>query len=154
MISRVWQTLMPLTTSATQFRTNLLNRRRAFTLVEVLVAIGIVGILIALLLPAVQSARESSRRTSCANNVRQLAVAFNLHEQAQHFFPTGGWGADWVGDPDRGFDDKQPGGWIYNILPFIEESSLRALGKGLPDSAKRTAAAQMLQIPIPILNWA
>src|SRR5262245_55982395 len=87
-----------------------------FTLVEVLVVIAIIGILVGLLLPAINSARESSRRTACENNLHQIAIAVNLHEGAQHTFPTGGWGANWVGDPDAGFGPRQPGGWIYNIL--------------------------------------
>src|SRR3954463_3680290 len=102
-----------------------------FTLVEVLVVIAIIGALIALMLPALEMARESSRRSHCANNLRQQAVAIRLHEQAQTIFPTGGWGSDWLGDPDGGYGVKQPGGWIYNILSYIDENSVRQLGRGL-----------------------
>ncbi len=65
-------------------------RRCAFTLVELLVVIAIFGILIALLLPAIQAAREASRRTQCGNQVRQLAVAFQNHLDSYKIFPTGG----------------------------------------------------------------
>ncbi len=123
-----------------------------FTLIEVLVVIAIIGVLLALLLPAVQSARESSRRTLCANNLHQLAVAANLHEAAHRIFPTGGWGAAWVGDPNLGFDPKQPGGWVYNILPYIEEESLRELGKGLAGAEKQAALSQLLLTPIDVFN--
>ena len=98
-------------------------RKSGFTLVELLVVIAIIGILVALLLPAVQAARESARRQQCSNNLKQLALAaINHHEVAGHF-PTGGWGWWWVGDPDRGFGKEQPGGWIFNLMPFTEESS-------------------------------
>jgi prepilin-type N-terminal cleavage/methylation domain-containing protein len=98
-------------------------QKRGFTLVELLVVIAIIGVLVALLLPAIQAARESARRQQCSNNLKQLALAaLNHHEVAGHF-PTGGWGYWWVGDPDRGFDKEQPGGWIFNLMPFTEESS-------------------------------
>src|SRR5271169_4266720 len=79
------------------------GRRQAhgFTLVELLVVITIIGILVSLLMPAVQSAREAARRVQCDNNLYQMGKAVLAHEQAQRFFPTGGWGWNWVGDPDR-----------------------------------------------------
>jgi prepilin-type N-terminal cleavage/methylation domain-containing protein/prepilin-type processing-associated H-X9-DG protein len=106
----------------------MVSRAIGFSLVELLVVIAIITILIALLLPAVQSARETARRIQCGNNVRQLALAVLHHEAMVTFFPTGGWYQDWVGHPDRGFGKKQPGGWIYNLLPFIEQQPLHDLG--------------------------
>ncbi len=100
---------------------------RAFTLVELLVVITIIGILIALLLPAVQAAREAARRLQCCNNLKQLALASLNHEEIHGFLPTGGWGYLWAGDPDRGFNKNQPGGWLYNILPFMEQEALHLL---------------------------
>jgi prepilin-type N-terminal cleavage/methylation domain-containing protein/prepilin-type processing-associated H-X9-DG protein len=128
--------------------------RQAFTLLELLVAIAIIGCLVAVLMPAVQSARESSRRASCANQIRQITLAALAHHDAQRHFPTGGWGFAWVGDPDRGFGTRQPGGWIYNILPFVEEQSLHDLGRGLPDTAagKWAEAVKMIQTPVPLFN--
>ncbi len=118
--------------------------KRAFTLVELLVVITIVGILIALLLPAVQAAREASRRARCSNNLKQMALACLSHEQANGFLPTGGWGASWVGDPDRGFTRKQPGGWHFNILPFIGLDNLHDLGLG----QNRNGLLVMVQTPV------
>jgi prepilin-type N-terminal cleavage/methylation domain-containing protein len=124
--------------------------RAGFTLIEVLVVISIIGVLVALTVPAVQMARESARRSSCANNLRQLAVSAKLHTDAQGTFPTGGWGPDWVGDPDAGFGPKQPGGWIYNVLPYLEQQSTRELGRGQPVAEKRRSIAQLLQMPIEV----
>ena len=104
--------------------------RRGFTLVELLVVIAIIGILIALLLPAVQAARESARRTQCRNNLKQIGLAYLNHHDIHKHFPTGGWGWHWTGDPDRGYNKSQPGGWAYNILPFIEQEGLREQGGG------------------------
>jgi hypothetical protein len=77
-----------------------------------------------------------------------------LHEKHHRFFPTSGWGWNWVGDPDRGYRERQPGGWIYNILPFIEQTALHDMGLGKADgdaSAKADAAA-MTAIPLAIMN--
>ena len=105
--------------------------RSGFTLVELLVVITIIGILIALLLPAVQAAREAARIAQCQNNIKQLALGCLNHEAAIKRFPTGGWGFAWTGDPNRGNDWRQPGGWIYNILPYIEQQDLHDLGVGM-----------------------
>jgi prepilin-type N-terminal cleavage/methylation domain-containing protein len=79
---------------------NRTSHTRGFTLVELLVVITIIGVLIALLLPAVQAAREAQ----CANHLKQLSLGCPSHELANGFFPTGGWMWWWSGDPDRGFN--------------------------------------------------
>ena len=104
--------------------------KSGFTLVELLVVITIIGILIALLLPAVQAAREAARMTQCQNNIKQLAQGCMNHENSTGRYPTGGWGWHWTGDADMGNDAGQPGGWIYNLLPFIEQQALHDLGLG------------------------
>ena len=93
------------------------KRKSGFTLVELLVVIAIIGILIAMLLPAVQAAREAARRLQCSSQLKQIGVAFHNHAATHRHYPTGGWGWRWIGDPDRGYGKAQPGGWVYNILP-------------------------------------
>ena len=123
-----------------------------FTLVELLVVITIIGILISLLLPAVQAAREAARRIQCANHLKQIGLAALNHEQAHGFLPSCGWGWAWVGDPDRGFGDTQPGGWVYNILPFMEQEALHQLGAGKLESEKRADAGTVCMTPIAAFN--
>lgn len=124
-----------------------LTRQRyavGFTLVELLVVIAIIAMLVTLLLPAVQSAREAARRTQCVNHLKQIGLGSLNHESAHGFLPSGGWGFGWIGDPDRGYGKDQPGGWMYNILSFIEQGNLHDIGKGLPKEDKELALGQQL----------
>ncbi len=110
-----------------------------FTLIELLVVIAIIGILIALLLPAVQAARESARILVCQNHLKQIGLAALGHEEAHGYFPSSGWGWRWIGDPDMGFGARQPGGWIYDLLPFLEQEHVHQLGAGMSGNAKKNA---------------
>ena len=127
-------------------------RRRGFTLAELLVTIAILGILMSLILPAVQNAREAARRTECRNRLRQLATAVQGHETAYGRYPSNGWGYKWLGDPDRGTDHRQPGGWIYNVLPHIEQATLRRQGEGANEAERRAKLTELSRTPVPLLK--
>ena len=126
--------------------------RAGFTLVELLVVIAIIGILISLLLPAVQAAREAARRAQCVNNLKQLGLACLNHESAVKTFPTGGWAFCFLGHPDCGVGASQPGGWLFNILPYLEQSPLYKLQQGLTSGSIPTtlqvAAQTVIQTPL------
>lgn len=130
------------------------SSKRGFTLVELLVVIAIIGILIALLLPAVQAAREAARRAQCKSNLRNIGLAFLNHHDTHSAFPTGGWGFRWLPEPDGGFGRDQPGGWLYGLLPFLEEGNIRDIGTGTePNTTDRTIAMQQLLVaPVSVLN--
>ena len=126
--------------------------RQGFTLVELLVVIAIIGILVALLLPAIQAAREAARRAECKNHLRQIAVACLNHESTHRIFPRGGWGWLWMGDPDKGHGPEQPGGWIYQATPYLEEAAVFAVGKGLSPTQKADELKKQMSAVIPTFN--
>ena len=129
--------------------------RQGFSLIELIVVISIISILLALLLPAVQNAREAARRSACSNNLRQLSLAMRSYEATYGHFPSGGWGYGWTADADRGKEEDQPGNWLFGILPQIEMASLWQLGSdGDPDNwtaTQLTGAKQRIMTPLPVV---
>jgi prepilin-type N-terminal cleavage/methylation domain-containing protein len=126
------------------------RRRSGLSLVELLVVLGIVAILAALLLPAVQAARESARNAACKNHLKQLGIALAAHEAAYGQLPGGGWGFQWVGDPDKGPGAAQPGAWVFSLLPYLEAGQVHKMGRGLPAGAKADALGNMMQTPVAV----
>ena len=101
--------------------------KRGFTLVELLVVIAIIGILIAMLLPAVQAVREAARRTTCNNNLHQIGIAVHNYDSSLGYFPDGG--KNWWGGRNKQatkprMAPDQTWGWMYQILPYMEQGNL------------------------------
>ena len=140
------------------FRRAIPTSPAGFTLVELLIVISIIGVLVALLMPAVNAARESGRRAQCSNNLHQMALGCLQHEAKMQYLPTGGWGCLWGGEADRGFGVTQPAGWHYNILPFIDQVDLHDLDKGLSqpgdgplsNTARVNAGTKIAQTVVPL----
>ncbi len=121
--------------------------RSAFTLVELLVVITIIGVLIALLLPAVQMAREAARRMQCGNNLKQIGVALHNYHEAIGTFPAGYISAVGSGGPA---DDRGPGwGWAAMMLPYIEQPGLHdqiQFDKDITDPVNAVPRATILSV--------
>jgi prepilin-type N-terminal cleavage/methylation domain-containing protein len=105
------------------------KRRSAFTLVELLVVIAIIGVLVAILLPAIQAAREAARRTQCVNNLRQIGLAALNYNDARREFPTGG-AEPWHDEGAKNVIHGGGYGWMVQILPYVEDAALQNISKG------------------------
>ena len=124
----------------------LAGRRTAFTLVELLVVIAIIGVLVALLLPAVQAAREAARRMQCTNNLKQLGLAIHNHHDVMGIFPP---------SEDERFNasgGKIKHSWVPHILPFIEQKALHEqyrFDRDWDNKATNDAAGGPIKVSLP-----
>lgn len=127
----------------------LAHRSRGSTIIELLVSIGIVTVLAAVVLPAIENAREAARKTQCRNNLKQMGLAVHAHEATFGSLPSNGWGFAWQGDPNRSTGPSQPGGWIYNLLDYIDQTTLKQTGAGLSGDALRQSITKRQSAGIP-----
>lgn len=145
------------------------RRTRGFTLIELLVVIAIIAILVAILLPAVQRAREAANKSRCQNNLKQIALGLHNYHDAHNTFPPGQIVTRWVisgnvryVDPIEAYSNNQVSGfqgmsWMFHILPYIEQANLYQYWRpefNVFGNAEFAFGAQFLTTPQQINQWA
>ncbi|MGI6416696.1 MAG: DUF1559 domain-containing protein [Thermoguttaceae bacterium] len=133
-------------------RTRISSPARGFTLVELLVVIAIIGILIALLLPAVQAAREAARRSQCTNNLKQIGLAMHLHHDTKKMFPPGVASGENTGSAKDKPATPNECTWIAFTYPFIEQTALDAQidWTKLNSNFYQVAGVKVYNLPVPL----
>jgi prepilin-type N-terminal cleavage/methylation domain-containing protein len=133
-------------------------RDGGFTLVELLVVIAIIGVLVALLLPAIQAARESARRMQCANNLKQIGLAIQNHLDVKKAFPTAGTNSQdfytQIADVRAARPTIQRYGWGYQLLPYIEQGTLHQAVKDYRPIDPVPGLSNRALIEIPVSTYA
>jgi prepilin-type N-terminal cleavage/methylation domain-containing protein len=133
--------------------------RRAFTLVELLVVIAIIGILVGLLLPAVQTAREAGRMSSCQNNLKQIGIAALNVDSAKGSYPTAGLACNATGNTNgiynaannkKDTNGTPAAGWTFQLLSFIEQQAI--VDKRSVDGFNQTGPSSLRSIPVTAYN--
>lgn len=127
-------------------------KRRALTLIELVVVVAIASIVLSISLPAVQAARETARQSECQNNLRQISLGAHQFHSTHRRLPTNGWGFSWVGTATRGVDKHQPGGWIFQLLPYLEQDALYQTTKVQNAIDHRAALGRLTQAPFALMK--
>lgn len=128
------------------------RRRIGQTLIDLCAAIAVLGLMLQLLLPAIQSVRESSRRNRCAANLREIGLAMTAHQAAKGHWPSGGWHFRWIGEPERGTGPRQPGSWAFNLLDYLGENELRSAGRNLLGQERFDAIRKRCATPVEVFH--
>ena len=128
------------------------QKRSAKMLLDVICVVAIVLLMVQMLFPAIHSAREAARRIRCAANLRTIGLAMTIHQESKGHWPSGGWHFNWIGEPERGTGPKQPGSWIFNLLGYLGEDSLRSAGANLTGHARHAALRRRCATPLELLH--
>jgi prepilin-type N-terminal cleavage/methylation domain-containing protein len=128
------------------------RRLEGVSLIELLVVIAILGLLVQLMLPAVLASREAANQLACTNNLRQVVLAMHAHHDTKRRLPSGGWHYMWAGEPELGTGREQPGGWIFNLLDYLEQNELRQLGAGLNGADRAAAFKRRFETPVAVFS--
>jgi len=135
-----------------QGKAMVIQRRSGFSLLELLVGLAIISTMAVIGMPAIQSARESSRLTGCRNNISQVSKGMIQHEVFFGYFPSGGWSPQWLGVSERSGDSSQPGGWAFGVLPYIDELNTRNIVSNVPAGGENAAYGRLATATLPMFS--
>ena len=127
-------------------------KRSALSLLELTIVMGLISLLLQLLLPAMTVVREAARVVQCGSHLKTIGVAANEHHEVHGRLPSGGWHFTWIGEPERGTGDNQPGGWAFNLLDYLAADETRTLGLLLDGDEREAALVQRCRTAIPVFH--